>query len=374
MSVLTTAYKHALKPFLFRFDAELIHDLFINFGEFLGKSKAGQQLVRSMYGYRGPDVSRTVDGITYPTPVILAAGFDYNARLTQILGSVGFGGVEVGSVTAYPCEGNEPPRLRRAIKSESLVVYKGLKNDGVDIIIERLRRRGTQPDLVLGISIAMTNAESSATLEGAIDDYYQSLSKLTSAGLGDYYTINISCPNVSGGEGFTDPDSLRQLLTRLSKVEKNVPRYAKMPISAEWPRFAELLDILQEFDLDGAVVGNLNKNYDSLAYREEAPREYRGGLSGRPCRERSTELVAKTRDHCGSDFTIMGCGGIMTPQDALDKLNAGADLVQLISGMIFEGPHLMKSIAHAIARQQRRTSVNQKGNLKYAATGHGAEI
>ncbi len=349
MPLMETAYKKALKPVLFRFDPESVHDIFVGVGESCGKTEIGRRLIERLYGYDGPDISRTVDGITYRTPILLAAGFDYNARLTNILASMGFGGVEVGSVTAYPCEGNEPPRLRRAIQSKSLVVYKGLKNQGVDRIIERLEERGAQPGLVLGISIAMTNAESSATIAGAIDDYYQSFRKLNERGLGDYYTINISCPNVSGGEGFTEPDRLRKLLTRLAEVECAVPRYAKMPISADWSRFRELLDVLVEFEFDGAVVGNLNKDYDTLEVREEAPEEYRGGLSGRPCRARSTELIKKTRAHCGDDFTIMGCGGVMSGDDAIEKLEAGADLIQLISGMIFEGPHLMKEISHTIA-------------------------
>ncbi len=356
MSLMEKAYKKALKPMLFRFDPERVHHIFVDLGESLGRTAAGRRLVATMYDYRGPDISRTVDGVNYRTPVILAAGFDYNARLTQILASMGFGGVEVGSVTAYPCPGNEPPRLRRAVESKSLIVYKGLKNEGVETVIDRLRDRGVQQGLVLGISIAMTNAESSATLEGAVDDYYQSLKKLNAAGIGDYYTINISCPNVSGGEGFTDPERLKVLLGKLDEVECRVPRYAKMPISADWEQFRDLLDVLQEFDFDGAVVGNLQKDYDKLDVRDEAPEEYRGGLSGNPCRGRSTELIRKTREHCGPDFTIIGCGGVMRPEHALEKLDAGADLIQLISGMIFEGPHLMRDIAWAIAEREEQRS------------------
>ncbi len=351
MVLVEKTYKKALKPMLFRFDPEAVHDVFVSLGEKFGSTPAGRQLIAAMYGYRGADVSKTVDGIRYETPILLAAGFDYNGRLTQILASMGFGGVEVGSVTAYPCEGNEPPRLKRAIESKSLVVYKGLRNEGVDRIIERIQRRGVQQGLVLGISIAMTNAESSATLQGAVSDYYTSFKKLNDANIGDYYTINISCPNVYGGESFTDPDRLHTLLSRLSDVECQVPRYAKMPISIEWGQFRQLLNVLKEFDFDGAVVGNLQKDYDELDIPDEAPAEYRGGLSGKPCRDRSTELIKKTRDYCGPDFTIMGCGGVMSPEDALAKFDAGADLIQLISGMIFEGPHLMRDIAGALAER-----------------------
>lgn len=350
--MINRAYKHLLKPALFRFDPEEIHHLFVNIGEALGKTKAGQNLIASLYDYDGPDISRTVDGITYRTPVLLAAGFDYNARLTQILGSMAFGGVEVGSITAYPCPGNPTPRLARAPESESLIVYKGLRNEGVDRIIERLQSRPTQEGLVLGISIAMTNAESSATRQGAIDDYRTSLQKLVDANLGDYYTINISCPNVAGGESFTNPDALRELLTALDEVPVDIPRYTKMPISIDEQTYLELLDIVADHGFDGVIVGNLQKDYDTLEVREEAPTNYRGGLSGKPCQQASTERIALTRQHCDDDFTIIGCGGILSPGDALEKLDAGADLLQLISGMIFEGPHLISQIADAIAKRQ----------------------
>ncbi len=343
-------YKKVLKPVLFLFDPEAIHHLFVRVGELCGRFAPGRGLVRLFYGARH-DASRTVDGITYTNPVVLAAGFDYNARLTQILHSVAFGGVEVGSVTARPCPGNEPPRMTRAIRSQSLIVYKGLKNEGVDVIIERLQKRPLQKGLILGISIAMTNDEGCATLEGAIDDYHTSLKKLVAADLGDYYTINISCPNVYGGENFTHPGRLRQLLATLSDVDPGRPVYAKLPINIELDALDELLDIVHEFGLQGVVIGNLNKDYDTLDHREEAPEEYRGGLSGKPCRDPSTELIRHARQRMGPDFTIIGCGGILSADDALEKLDAGADLLQLISGMIFEGPHLMKDIARAIAHR-----------------------
>ena len=352
MGLFKFAYQKILKPILFRFDPEAVHNLFVRAGEIFGRSRIGRKLVAAIYGYRGPDVSRQIDGVSYPTPVLLAAGFDYNGRLTQILHSVAFGGVEVGSVTARPCSGNEPPRLRRAPESKSLIVYKGLKNEGVEKIIARQKKHPPQHGLVVGMSIAMTNDEGSATLEGAIDDYTTSLRRLHQEGIGDYYTVNISCPNVHGGENFTNPDRLRKLLDSLDQVPVDQPRYAKMPINLDWDTFQELVDILREHHFQGVIIGNLNKEYHSLDYPEEAPAAYRGGLSGKPCRELSTELIRRTRAHVGPDFTIIGCGGVLSPEDALEKFAAGANLIQLISGMIFEGPHLMKEIAESLARLQ----------------------
>jgi len=350
MALQRQAYKRVLKPLLFRTDPEKAHRLFTYVGEHAGRWEAARWLVDRMYGYHGPDITRTVDGLNYRTPIVLAAGFDYNGQLTQILRSVGFGGVEVGSVTAYPTEGNRPPRLRRAVKSRSIIVNKGLRNDGVDRVIARLKRRGSPSDFVVGVSIAMTNAPSSATLEGAIDDYATSFIKVNQADVGDYLTVNISCPNVHGGESFTAPDRLRRLLERLDEIPCTKPLYAKMPINVQWEQFRELLDLLRHFQFSGVIIGNLNKDYESLDEPEEAPQEYRGGLSGRPTFKTSNDLICKTRAYCGSDFTIMGCGGVMSPEDARRKMQSGADLIQLISGMIFEGPHLMKDIAWDVAR------------------------
>ena len=352
MAFFRVTYQKLLKPLLFRFDPEAVHRLFVRVGEIFGLTALGRWLVARIYGYRGPDVSRVVDGLRYPVPVVMAAGFDYNARLTQILGSVGFGGVEVGSVSVRPCAGNEPPRLRRAVKSRSLIVYKGLRNDGVERIIERLHARKAQGGLIVGVSIAMTNGPETSTVDAAIEDYAAALAKLVEAGVGDYYTINISCPNAHLGENFAHPDRLRRLLARLDTAAIDKPVYAKMPIGLAWEPFRELLDILSEHGFAGVVIGNLNKDYASLDHPSEAPAGYRGGLSGKPCREPSTALIRKTRAHVGPDFTIIGCGGILGADDAIEKFDAGADLVQLISGMIFEGPHLMRDIARALAKRQ----------------------
>lgn len=352
MAVMKTLYKRVLKPILFKFDPELVHDVFVGAGETMGRFSLTRGLIGVFYRYDGPDISKTVDGIRYHTPVALAAGFDYNGRLTRILPSVGFGGDEIGSVTARHCEGNQPPRLRRCIKSGALVVSKGLKNDGVDAFIQKMKRTPREPGFVLGVSIARTNDNLAVGLEEGIEDYATSLRKLVDANVGDFYTINISCPNVHGGESFAEPNALRQLLERLMAISHDKPVYAKMPINVTWPEFQEIADIVVEYGLDGVVIGNLNKDYDSLRYRDEAPEGYAGGLSGAPCRDRSTELIRKTRERYGDDLTIIGCGGIMTAEDALEKFRAGADLLQLITGMIFEGPHLLKDIGNAYARNR----------------------
>lgn len=344
-------YQDILKPILFRFDPEVIHNFFVFTGEQLGKFSVTRYVVRFLYGYRGRDISKTVDGISYRIPILLAAGFDANGQLTKILPNVAFGGEEIGSVTALPCEGNPKPRLRRCKRSKSIVVYKGLRNRGVDRTIAHLQSLKREPDYVLGISIARTNDHCTAATDEGIQDYYESFKKLNAAGVGDYYTINISCPNAYGGEEFTTPELLERLLTKLKTVPCGKPVYVKMPINLAWEQFDGLLRVIDRFGLNGVVIGNLNKDYQSLAFPDEAPAEFRGGLSGQPCFALSNDLIRRTRAAYGTRFTIIGCGGIFTPEQALEKFAAGTDLIQLITGMIFEGPGLMKDICYSYAEE-----------------------
>ncbi|MFA6415031.1 MAG: hypothetical protein WC217_02630 [Candidatus Paceibacterota bacterium] len=344
-------YQKALKPILFKLSPDFVHDLFMMLGEMAGRCVITRKLFSFFYNYHGADISKTVDSITYRTPVLLSAGFDADGRLTRILPSLAFGGEEIGSVTAEPCEGNPLPRMTRLIRNRSLVVYKGLRNRGVDALIAKLRRTPRERDFVLGVSIARTNIERASTsLEVGIRDYVDSFAKLNAAGIGDYYTINISCPNSFTGETFTNPDLLSQLLPRLREVPCEKPVYIKMPINVPWEQFEQLLDIADKNRIQGVIIGNLNKDYSHLTYPEDAPKEFRGGLSGTPTFKLSNELIKKTREKYSKRFTIIGTGGIFTPEQAMEKFAAGADLVQLVSGMVFEGPGLMQKICARYAQ------------------------
>jgi len=343
-------YKYVLKPILFLFDPELVHNFFVNMGQFLGSNPVTRALVGLFYDYRGPNISRTIDGIKYRIPILLSAGFDYNGRLTRILSEVSFGGDEIGSVTARPCGGNPKPRLTRLKKSKSILVNKGLRNQGVDAVIKRLKRTPRDKDFVLGISIARTNDDRSVSIQEGIEDYAYSFRRLNEEGVGDYYSINISCPNSFGGESFTDPVLFEQLIKSIKSIPCTKPIYVKMPLNVPWERFASILEIADKNGVNGVIIGNLNKDYSYLDYRDEAPKEYCGGLSGRPCAKLSTELIRKTKELYGKRFTIIGVGGIMSPNDALEKFNAGADLVALITGMIYQGPGLMKKIAKSMIK------------------------
>jgi dihydroorotate dehydrogenase len=344
-------YQHALKPLMFKCNPEVMHDLFVTIGEFSGRFIVLRKLFSFIYGYHGRDISKVVDGVTYRTPVLLSAGFDANGQLTRILPSLSFGGEEIGSTTAHPCEGNPRPRLTRLIRNKSLVVYKGLRNHGVDALIAKLKRTPRERNYVIGISIARTNEpEASTDVEAGIRDYAESFKKLAAAGVGDYFTINISCPNSYTGETFIDPELFAQLMPRLMEIPHTVPVYIKMPINIPWEQFAALLHIADTNGVEGVIIGNLNKDYSHLNHPEDAPKEFRGGLSGSPTFKLSNELIKKTREKYGERFTIIGTGGIFSADDAMAKFDAGADLIQLVSGMIFEGPGLMQKICEAYAQ------------------------
>jgi len=344
-------YQHALKPILFKLHPDIVHDAFIVLGETAGRFWPTRKLFSFIYNYKGPDISKTVDGITYRTPVLLSAGFDSDGRLTRILPSLSFGGEEIGSTTAHPCEGNPRPRMTRLIRNKSIVVYKGLRNHGVDALIKRLARTRRVPNFVIGVSIARTNEQSATTdVEAGIHDYVETFRKLNATGTGDYYTINISCPNSFTGETFIEPALLAQLLPRLREIPCTKPVYLKMSINIPWEQFEQLLDIADKNGIQGVIIGNLNKDYNHLKHPEDAPKEFRGGLSGAPTFKLSNELIKKTRAKYGTRFTIIGTGGIFTPEDAMAKFAAGADLIQLVSGMIFEGPGLMRKICERYAQ------------------------
>lgn len=355
---MNTFYRRVLKPLLFTIHPDIVHAFFIALGETAGRFSLTRALAGLLYRYRGPDISTTVDGITYRTPILLSAGFDPDGQLTRILPSLSFSGEEVGSVTAHACEGNERPRFTRLPRNKSILVYKGLRNRGVDALIRKLLQTRRVRNFVLGISIARTNEPAAAAdVEAGIRDYLESFQKLVAAGVGDYYTFNISCPNSYTGETFADPALLERLLSRLREIPCTKPVYLKMPINLPWEQFAKLLALADTHGIHGLVIGNLNKNYNDLAHPEDAPKNFRGGLSGAPCFALSNELIRKTRAAYGKRFTIIGVGGILSPEDAIEKFAAGADLIQLISGMVFEGPGLVKAICRVKAATAHAASL-----------------
>lgn len=351
-SIIRFSYKHILKRFLFVFDPESVHDRMTSFGKLLGSNVFFRDLTSSIFRYRDPVLSQTVGGISFENPVGLSAGFDKDANLIKILPSVGFGFETVGSVTYEAYEGNPKPRLYRLKKSKALVVYYGLKNDGVKNILKKiLKSKETVPNFPLCISVAKTNSDKTKIEKDGIEDYFNCLAELVNNNAGDFYEINISCPNTFGGEPFTTPEKLDNLLKKLSSLNLVKPVFIKMPINLEWNIFKKLLDVIVNYNfVTGVTIGNLNKDYKSPTIKDKIPAHLKGGISGKPTWELSNNLISQTYKEYGDKLKIIGVGGIFSAEDAYEKIKRGATLVELITGMIFEGPQLIGDINRGIAK------------------------
>lgn len=345
-------YRVILKPIFFAQDPEVVHDRMIAMGARLGTSKLGKKLIRLCFNYAHPSLGQSKWGIYFGNPVGLAAGFDKEGQLCGILGDVGFGFSEVGTVTFGAYEGNPKPRLYRLPYSQGLVVYYGLKNKGAKIIATHLtKQKKTIPRI---ISIGKTNCSRTADEESGVDDYKSCLEVFRDLDEGDIYELNISCPNTFGGEPFTTHDRLQKLLEALNIEKIKKPIILKMPINLPWEEFRTLLDVALQFGVHAVNIGNLNKDRSSASIKEQIPENIRGSISGKPTWELSNELISKTYAYCGDKITIIGTGGIFSAEDAYEKIKRGASLVQLITGMIYEGPQLIGSINYDLVRLLKR--------------------
>lgn len=338
-------YTKLIKPIFFRFDPELVHNTMVRGGALLGLFGLGKMKVAAICRFSHPVLAKKLNGITFPNPVGLSAGFDYNGDLTQILPSVGFGWHTIGSVTLEAYEGNPKPRLGRFPDSKALLVNKGLKNIGAKAIIKKLSNLSLA--IPTAISIASTNTKFSNDKEQLLDIVSCFRLFEESSLKHSLYELNISCPNTYGGEPYTTPKRLETLLVALDQLKLTRPVYAKMPNELSDAEATALLKVMDKHDIAGVIFGNLVKNKqnpvltdaDRAVWNERA-----GNVSGKPTWQRSNELVALTRKLYPKRFTIVGTGGIFSAADAKHKLAQGADLVQLITGMIFEGPETIGMI------------------------------
>ena len=332
-------YKWVLRPIFFKIDPEKIHDYAIAVGCYLGKYSFTRKIAGCFWNYRNPILEQNIFGINFKNPVGLAAGFDKNADLTDILPSLGFGFTEVGSITGEACLGNPKPRLWRLKKSKSLAVYYGLKNDGCDAIAEKLT--GKKLAMPLGINIAKTNCKETVDTSAAIEDYFKAYRAF--ANIGDYFAINISCPNAFGGQPFTDKAKLNALLEKITSIPKNKPIFLKISPDLSKKEVDEIIETALQFKIDGFICTNLTKNRNNKNILDKiVPAS--GGLSGKVVDSLSDELIRYIYKKTNGHFVIIGCGGIFSAEDAYRKIKTGASLVELITGMIFEGPQLISEI------------------------------
>jgi dihydroorotate dehydrogenase len=350
--VTTASYKRIIKPVLFRSPPDTVHNRLLFIGSHVQRYRPATAVVRHSWAYQNPDLlGQTVHGVAFKNPIGLSAGFDKNIQLPLLLKALGFGFMEGGSVTFRPCDGNPRPWFYRLPKTKSLVVHAGLANEGVNAIRQRIQSypATTWNDFPLNISVAKTNSPSACTDSDGVADYVGSLKVLRQPGPGNMVTLNISCPNTFGGEPFTTPQRLEQLLAAVDELHLSVPLFIKMPINLDWPEFNALLQVITRHQVAGVTIGNLNKDRRHIRLLDSLPDTVRGGLSGKPTFALSNALIAKTYHHYGSKLTIIGVGGVFSAADAYTKIRLGATLVELITGMIFEGPQLIGQVNRGLA-------------------------
>lgn len=346
-------YKYIIKPILFRFDAEEVHNSFTKLGEFFGKSSLIKRFISLFLKYENGDLEQNLFGLKFNNPVGLAAGFDYNAKLTNVLDSVGFSFESVGTVTFSPYEGNMKPRLVRLPNSQSLLVNKGFKSHGIHRVLSEINM-WDENNFNVGISIGATNSEKCSTDKLQIKDIIQSFEYLKNSSIIDkfaYLELNISCPNVLGSGSLADPINLRKVLNEIRKLKIEKPLFVKFQLEIDWELAKKLIKIMIEYNVDAIILSNLLKHRDTGLINEkdlDNIKELKGNFSGKPTFNLSNDLISKVYLEFGDKIKIIGLGGIFSAEDAYRKMELGASLVQLITGMIYEGPQLIGDINKGI--------------------------
>lgn len=354
LSFLSGCYR-AVRPLLFLFDSETIHTALVATGEAAGGILPLRKAATHVIGVRDDALSQTVAGIHFENPIGLSAGFDYRAQLMDALPMLGMGFGTVGTITAMPYEGNPAPRLGRLVASRSLLVNKGFKNEGIDALIEKTWSR--KFEVPVGLSLGKTNRRQSMGQEESVADVAAAFTKAIQADLPfSYYELNISCPNLFGSVTFYPPENLRALLDAIAKTKPNRPVFVKMPITESDEAVRAMLAVIADFPLvNGVIFGNLWKDRSHPAFnKDEIAYATRGNFSGAPTWTRSNQLIRLAYREFSPRFVIIGCGGAMSAHDAYTKIRLGASLVQIISGLIFEGPQLPAQINYGLLQLLRR--------------------
>lgn len=339
-------YRHFLKRMLFLLPPETAHHLVLGLLRLPGVSK----LLGYCYREDHPALARTVFGLTFRNPVGLAAGFDKNARAFDALGELGFGFVEVGTVTPQPQPGNPKPRLFRLPPDRALINRMGFNNDGAMAVARRLKKRRSA--LIIGGNIGKNKTTPN---EDAISDYEKCFEALYD--FVDYFVVNVSSPNTPNLRELQDREPLTQLLHQLQERNrrKPLPKPILLKIAPDLSegQLDDIIRIVQSAGIAGVIATNTTisrKNLHTPA--AQVAKIGAGGLSGAPLRERATAVIRYLHEKSGGAFPIIGVGGIFSAQDALEKLEAGASLVQIYTGFVYEGPALLKAIKKALLARQ----------------------
>jgi dihydroorotate dehydrogenase len=335
--------------FLFLFSPEFIHHIsfkLIKFGAIIpGKMWAW----RLIFKVRDSRLEREVFGLKFENPVGLAAGFDKDAKLFDELACFGFGFVEIGTVTPLPQEGNPQPRLFRLKEDSALINRMGFNNQGLEVVVSRLRRK--KSTIIIGGNIGKNKLTSN---DQAVNDYEICFEKLFP--YVDYFAVNVSSPNTPGLRDLQQKKPLTVLLNRLqvlnNQKESKKPILLKIAPDLTNEQLNDIIEIVAETKIDGVIATNTTISRSRLkTAKEEVNAIGNGGLSGKPVKTRSTEVIRYLSDKSNKAFPIIGVGGIHSKEDALEKIDAGATLVQVYTGFIYEGPALVKRINKAILKR-----------------------
>lgn len=340
-------YKTLIKPILFLFQPETIHHIVFRFIKISSAIPGVSWLLRGVYVINDKRLEREVFGLKFPNPVGLAAGFDKDAKMFEEFGNFGFGFIEIGTLTPKAQPGNDKPRMFRLPEDEALINRMGFNNEGVDGAVERLKKRSNKR-LIIGGNLGKNKITPN---EDAVKDY--SIGFETLFDYVDYFVVNVSSPNTPNLRDLQDKGPLTELLKHLkvlnSKKTKPKPILLKIAPDLTNTQLDDIVEIVKETGIDGLIATNTTISREGLKSSQERIKEIgAGGLSGKPLTARSTEVLKYLIEKSKNSFPIISVGGIHSAEDAIEKLNAGASLVQVYTGFVYEGPGVVKKINKGI--------------------------
>ena len=330
-----------IKPLLFQYDPENMHHFVTGGLRAANRVWGAKRLIRGAFQLKDQRLEREVMGLKFNNPVGLAAGFDKNADLVEELADFGFGFIEVGTVTPLPQPGNEKPRMFRLPQDEALINRMGFNNQGVDVVAHRLKRV-KRDGLIIGGNIGKNK---NTPNEDAVSDYIKCFDRLFD--VVDYFVVNVSSPNTPGLRELQEKEPLKHILNTLQqrnrKNDISRPILLKIAPDLSDAQLDDIVEIVNETGIAGVIATNTTISRENLMSPDLLKAET-GGLSGKPVRSRSTEVIRYLSQRSNRSFVIIGVGGIHSAEDAKEKLDAGASLIQIYTGFIYEGPGLIKQI------------------------------
>lgn len=339
-------YKSLIRPLLFLLSPETVHHLVVFFIKCLVFIPGMKRLSKYWFSYSGNKLATTVAGLHFSSKVGMAAGFDKNADFYDDFSIFGFSFIEIGTVTPLAQSGNPKPRLFRLPADKALINRMGFNNKGVEFAANNLRKR--DKSIIIGGNIGKNTTTPN---ERASEDYLTCFNTLYD--VVDYLVVNVSCPNIAGLDKLQDQDSLREILDILMKARKSrtlrKPVFLKISPDLSFQQIDETIALCHESGLDGIIATNTTKLRKGLSTSEERIAEIgSGGLSGAPLRKRATEIISYICKQTENTLPVIATGGILTPEDAVEMIKAGASLVQVYTGFVYEGPFVVKRINKAI--------------------------